>query len=76
MMGFGHRIYKVRDPRADVLKDAVAKLPETAGRLAYAAEVEKGAIAALRKYKPGRPLDTNVAVIDLRGRLAQTSDRL
>ena len=35
-MGFGHRIYKVRDPRADVLKEAVAKLPETAGRLAYA----------------------------------------
>src|SRR5262249_19287164 len=55
LMGFGHRIYKVRDPRADVLKAAVAKLPATAGRLAYASEVEKGAIAALRKYKPGRP---------------------
>jgi citrate synthase len=60
LMGFGHRIYKVRDPRADVLKTAVAKLPATAGRLAYAAEVEKGAIAALRKHKPGRRLDTNV----------------
>ncbi|HLG47222.1 MAG TPA: citrate synthase/methylcitrate synthase, partial [Reyranella sp.] len=60
LMGFGHRIYKVRDPRADVLKDAVAKLPATAGRLAYASEVEKGAIAALRKHKPGRRLDTNV----------------
>jgi citrate synthase len=60
LMGFGHRIYKVRDPRADVLKAAVAKLPATAGRLTYAAEVEKGAIAALRKHKPGRRLDTNV----------------
>lgn len=60
LMGFGHRIYKVRDPRADVLKEAVAKLPETAGRLAYASEVEKGAIAALRRHKPGRRLDTNV----------------
>jgi citrate synthase len=60
LMGFGHRIYKVRDPRADVLKDAVAKLPATAGRLAYASAVEKGAIAALRKHKPGRRLDTNV----------------
>lgn len=60
LMGFGHRIYKVRDPRADVLKEAVAKLPETAGRLAYASEVERGAIAALRKHKPGRRLDTNV----------------
>src|SRR5215208_1840932 len=60
LMGFGHRIYKVRDPRADVLKAAVATLPATAGRLAYATAVEKGAIAALRKHKPGRPLDTNV----------------
>ena len=60
LMGFGHRIYKVRDPRADVLKNTVATLPSTAGRLAYAVEVEKGAIAALRKHKPGRRLDTNV----------------
>jgi citrate synthase len=60
LMGFGHRIYKVRDPRADVLKAAVARLPETAGRLAYASEVEQGAIAALRRHKPGRRLDTNV----------------
>jgi citrate synthase len=59
LMGFGHRIYKVRDPRADVLKATVATLPATAGRLAYAAAVEKGAIAALRKHKPGRGLDTN-----------------
>ena len=60
LMGFGHRIYKVRDPRADVLKRAVATLPATAGRLAYATEVEKGAIAALRRHKPGRRLDINV----------------
>src|SRR6185437_13423882 len=50
LMGFGHRIYKVPDPRADVLKAAVATLPATAGRLAFAAEVEKGAIAALRRH--------------------------
>lgn len=60
LMGFGHRIYKVRDPRADVLKAAVATLPATAGRLAYASVVEQGAIAALRRHKPGRRLDTNV----------------
>jgi citrate synthase len=60
LMGFGHRIYKVRDPRADVLKRIVATLPATAGRLAYASAVEQGAIAALRKHKPGRRLDTNV----------------
>jgi citrate synthase len=60
LMGFGHRIYKVRDPRADVLKNTVATLPQTAGRLAFAVEVEKTAIAALRRHKPGRRLDTNV----------------
>lgn len=60
LMGFGHRIYKVRDPRADVLKKTVAGLPKTAGRLAFAVEVEKSAIAALRKRKPGQRLDTNV----------------
>ena len=60
LMGFGHRIYKVRDPRADVLKNTVATLPQTAGRLAFAVEVEKSAIAALRRHKPGQRLDTNV----------------
>lgn len=60
LMGFGHRIYKVRDPRADVLKKTVAQLPKTAGRLAFAVDVEKSAIAALRKRKPGQRLDTNV----------------
>ena len=60
LMGFGHRIYKVRDPRADVLKNTVATLPQTVGRLAFAVEVEKSAIAALRKHKPGQRLDTNV----------------
>lgn len=60
LMGFGHRIYKVRDPRADVLKSTVATLPSTAGRLAFAVEIEKSAIAALRRHKPGRRLDINV----------------
>jgi citrate synthase len=58
--GFGHRIYKVRDPRADVLKATVADMPMTAGRLAFAANVEKEALAALRRHKPGQRLDTNV----------------
>jgi len=60
LMGVGHRIYKVRDPRADVLKAAVATLPSTAGRLAFAADIERAAIAALRAAKPKQRLDTNV----------------
>jgi citrate synthase len=60
LMGFGHRVYKVRDPRADVLKGAVKTLSRDAGRLAFAEEVEAAAIAILARVKPGRRLDTNV----------------
>jgi citrate synthase len=60
LMGFGHRIYKVRDPRADVLKQVVRDLGPSSGRLAFAGEVERQALATLRRLKPGRRLDTNV----------------
>jgi citrate synthase len=60
LMGFGHRIYRVRDPRADVLKLALATLDIAAADLGFAAEVEAYARAALAKAKPHRPLDTNV----------------
>ncbi len=60
LMGFGHRIYKVRDPRADVLKTAMGKLASNAVDLPFAAEVEAYAREALRKKKPDHPLDTNV----------------
>ncbi|HYG27525.1 MAG TPA: citrate synthase/methylcitrate synthase [Caulobacteraceae bacterium] len=64
LMGFGHRIYRVRDPRADALKAAVRKLAENSdalpGRLAFAEAVEAAALAILRDRKPDRPLDTNV----------------
>jgi citrate synthase len=61
LMGFGHRIYRVRDPRADVLKGVVARL-RTGGdaRLAFAEQVEREALAALAAHKPDRKLDTNV----------------
>jgi citrate synthase len=60
LMGFGHRVYKVRDPRADVLKGVVRTLSRDAGRLAFAEQVEADAIAVLARVKPGRRLDTNV----------------
>lgn len=62
-MGFGHRIYKVRDPRADVLADAAAKLYNADGDKALyglASHVEQVAIQLLEEYKPGRRLQTNV----------------
>ena len=43
-----------------MLKATVATLPSTAGRLAFAAAVEEGAIERLRKHKPGQRLETNV----------------
>lgn len=64
LMGFGHRIYRVRDPRADALKAAVRRLaaasPALPGRLALAEAVEAAALQILRERKPDRPLDTNV----------------
>jgi citrate synthase len=60
LMGFGHRVYKVRDPRADVLKAVVGGLPRTAGRLAFAGEVERRVLAELARRKPGQRLHTNV----------------
>src|SRR5437763_1346549 len=64
LMGFGHRVYRVRDPRADALKAAVRRLTEGSdimpGRLAFAEAVEAAALAILKERKPNRPLDTNV----------------
>jgi citrate synthase len=63
IMGFGHRIYRVRDPRADALKVALRRLPTrdaTRGRLALAEAVETAALTLLHRRKPGRPLETNV----------------
>ena len=60
LMGFGHRIYRVRDPRADALKGALRQLGADAGRLALAEAVEQAALAILRERKPGRTLETNV----------------
>jgi citrate synthase len=61
LMGFGHRIYRVRDPRADVLKRVVGTLRSGGNtRLAFAEQVEREALKALAAHKPDRPLDTNV----------------
>lgn len=57
-MGFGHRVYRVRDPRADVLKTAIHSLG--VADLGFAAQVEAYARAALARRYPQRPLETNV----------------
>ena len=63
LMGFGHRVYRVRDPRADALKAAIGRLGgnrAVADRIALAEAVEKAALDLLHEAKPNRPLDTNV----------------
>jgi citrate synthase len=64
LMGFGHRIYRVRDPRADALKGALRPLVMTGqvdrNRIRLAEAVEQAALAILRERKPDRPLDVNV----------------
>jgi citrate synthase len=60
LMGFGHRVYRVRDPRADVLKTAVRTLRGRANRIALAESVERQALALLAQRKAGRRLDVNV----------------
>src|SRR5438093_8407786 len=64
IMGFGHRVYKVRDPRAEVLSKvadqmAAARLED---RKLYdlARHVEQSALKVLERAKPGRNLKTNV----------------
>jgi citrate synthase len=60
LMGFGHRVYRVRDPRADVLKGAIERLAGEGTDLPFAGEVEAYIRGALRIKNPERPLDTNV----------------
>jgi len=63
MMGFGHRVYRVRDPRADVLGAAAVALGARGGDgalIADARTVEAATLRVLRALKPRRRLDTNV----------------
>lgn len=64
LMGFGHRIYRVRDPRADAVKGALDLLVQSGKvdptRLRLAEAVESAALELLAQWKPGRPLQTNL----------------
>lgn len=64
LMGFGHRIYRVRDPRVAVLRAALEGLRrerrDLEARLALADAVEAAALQALARHRPDRRLDTNV----------------
>jgi citrate synthase len=56
--GFGHRVYKTTDPRAEELRD-MSRVADPEG-FAFARRVEELAISLLEELKPGRRLYTNV----------------
>ncbi|RAV20986.1 citrate synthase/methylcitrate synthase [Paenibacillus contaminans] len=60
LMGFGHRIYKTPDPRAEALRDVTAALSGDDPWLGLARHAERTAIRLLAEYKPERKLHTNV----------------
>jgi citrate synthase len=62
LMGFGHRVYRVRDPRAAVLSTAAEAFyaEDDAGFFESATEFESVARDVLRERKPDHRLDTNV----------------
>ena len=60
LMGFGHRVFRRRDPRADMLRAALQRLDPQTRCLAFARDVEQRAVAALQRRKPGRRLEANI----------------
>ncbi|PTX58321.1 citrate synthase [Melghirimyces profundicolus] len=60
LMGFGHRVYKTRDPRAEALRRVSEELAGENPWFRLALETEKIALGLLKEYKPGRRLYTNV----------------
>ena len=63
IMGMGHRIYRVRDPRAAVLEAGIEQLERAGvatGKLALARAVEREAAALLAARHPDRALRANV----------------
>ncbi len=59
LMGFGHRVYRTTDPRAEILRAVAGK---AADRNFYelARQVEETGIRVLQEFRPERKLYTNV----------------
>jgi len=59
LMGFGHRVYKAEDPRAEILR-GMAEQASDPDFYALSKTTEERALALLDERKPGRRLYTNV----------------
>ena len=59
LMGFGHRVYKAEDPRAEILRGMAAEA-STPEFYELSRRTEERALEMLHERKPGRRLYTNV----------------
>jgi citrate synthase len=59
LMGFGHRVYKAEDPRAEILRE-MARTASDPEFFELSFKTEEQALALLNERKPGRRLYTNV----------------
>jgi citrate synthase len=59
LMGFGHRVYKAEDPRAEILRE-MARTASDPDFFELSRRTEERALALLNERKPGRRLYTNV----------------
>jgi citrate synthase len=59
IMGFGHRLYRTTDPRAEILRTIAGKSAEK-GFFELATQVEQTGVRILQEHRPGRKLYTNV----------------
>src|SRR5687767_3268648 len=59
LMGFGHRVYKAEDPRAEILRE-MARTASDPDFFELSFRTEERALALLNERKPGRRLYTNV----------------
>lgn len=58
IMGFGHAVYRTRDPRSALLREVAESL---GGQLVdHAVDIEGRILDTLRRLKPDRPLPSNV----------------
>ena len=63
LMGFGHRVFRGNDPRAEAMRQALAQMGPLAGRLAFASQLEARVAAVIERVKPGRTLPPNVEIM-------------
>jgi citrate synthase len=63
LMGFGHRVFRGNDPRAEAMRRSIQAMGPDAGRLAFANRLEQAVAVAIDRVKPGRTLPPNVEIM-------------